>query len=264
MPDMRSLITTPLGWAVLLLLGVLVLWGLRRLRRRPRGPGIAAGAMALAVGASALVVVAANPTVADLLVVPLETTCDDAPQPDWARRGEPPEAILVLSAGFEGRSVAGGALSRAGLERTVEGVAAAARWPAAAIVFSGGPLDPSEYGAGQRMGEEAVRMGVAPGRVHVESLAQTTRGNAVHGARLLRERGWERIAVVTSATHMRRALGSLRAVDVDALPLCAGRRVVGGTIETEPFPRANALVATTEALHERLGLVYYRLRGWLR
>lgn len=258
---MRHLFTTPLGWALLLFASGLIMALRERLRRRDHPHlGVPIGLMAAALG---VLFLAANPTVADALSAGLEATCDAARRPDWAQAGEAPEVLLVLSAGWHGRPDPQGSLSRAGLERTVEAVAAARRWPLAAVVVTGGPSPGESAGSGERMAGDALRLGLDPARLSVEPLAQTTQGNAVYGAAFVKARGWTRVAVVTSGTHMRRALGSLRKEGIDAMPLCAGRRVTEGRIGFEPTPNAGALAATTEALHERIGLAYYRLRGWI-
>jgi uncharacterized SAM-binding protein YcdF (DUF218 family) len=88
-----------------------------------------------------------------------------------------------------------------------------------------------------------------------------TRQEAVAVARVCRERGWTRVLAVTSPTHSRRAAAALESegLTVIAVP----------SIETRfdledlhwPGDRREAFSAIA---HERLGLVYYRRKGWVR
>ena len=69
--------------------------------------------------------------------------------------------------------------------------------------------------------------------------------------------------LVTSATHMPRAIASFRKSGLDVAPWPADVR--GGYPPTSVFdflPDANALEMTTAAIKEWLGLAVYRLRGW--
>jgi uncharacterized SAM-binding protein YcdF (DUF218 family) len=60
--------------------------------------------------------------------------------------------------------------------------------------------------------------------VRQQGHTRNTREEAAAAARLVRERGWKRVGVVTSAWHMRRALGLFRRAGVDAVPLAADHR----------------------------------------
>ena len=87
-----------------------------------------------------------------------------------------------------------------------------------------------------------------------------TRDEAVAVARLCRERGWRRVLAVTSPTHTRRAAATLEkeGLVVIAVP----------SVETRfdlerlhwPGDRREAFGAIA---HERVGLVYYRRKGWI-
>jgi uncharacterized SAM-binding protein YcdF (DUF218 family) len=87
-----------------------------------------------------------------------------------------------------------------------------------------------------------------------------TRDEAVFASRLCRERGLCRLLVVTSPTHSRRACAALER---------EGLRVVSSPaietrfdVETLERPEER-LPAFGSVVHERLGLLYYRRRGWI-
>lgn len=68
-------------------------------------------------------------------------------------------------------------------------------------------------------------LGVPPDAI-VKQVGDTrnTREEAAAAARLLRERGWKRVGLITSAWHMRRALALFQRAGVPAVPLAADYR----------------------------------------
>jgi uncharacterized SAM-binding protein YcdF (DUF218 family) len=73
-------------------------------------------------------------------------------------------------------------------------------------------------------------------------------------AAVLRARGVASILLVTSMLHMRRAKLCFEKQGLRVSPAPVPR------IEGEPPERASMLA---QALHEYIGLAYYRLRGWI-
>ncbi|CAN5333385.1 YdcF family protein [soil metagenome] len=108
--------------------------------------------------------------------------------------------------------------------------------------------------------DQLVAWGIASDRVIVEDKAKNTRDNAVESARIIHERGFTTIVIVTSAFHMPRALGCFRAVglDVDTLPV----DYRGHERWNSWLPRARFLDDSTIALREWTGRGVYRLRGY--
>jgi len=88
------------------------------------------------------------------------------------------------------------------------------------------------------------------------------------------QRGWTSLLLVTSATHLPRSLATLRhaAPDVRIIPVACdfqlpdrqsfGTPTLAGSL-LSLLPSAEALVLTTTAMREHLGLLAYRLRGWI-
>ena len=134
------------------------------------------------------------------------------------------------------------------------------------VITSGGPAP--EAGSSQPssivMRDELVRLGVPPERIVLESASRTTHDEAVLIAPLLRSLGVQQVVLVTSETHMRRALGSFRAAGWNAVPAIATdpRRPVDRWQWVVPTDRG--LDATSDVVHEILGIPYYWLRGWWR
>jgi uncharacterized SAM-binding protein YcdF (DUF218 family) len=88
-----------------------------------------------------------------------------------------------------------------------------------------------------------------------------TRDEAKLVAEMFRLRGWRTLIVVTSPTHSRRACLALdhEGVEVVSSPSVETRF----DLETLDRP-GERLMAFGALTHERLGLVYYRWRGWIR
>lgn len=108
--------------------------------------------------------------------------------------------------------------------------------------------------------------GVPEQAIILEGESVNTYQNAINTRRLMDERGLKRVLLVTSALHMPRALATFRAVGVDALPSPTDYKVVNKEERTilDFLPEAEALLGTTRAMKEYLGLVVYRWRGWIR
>ncbi len=88
-----------------------------------------------------------------------------------------------------------------------------------------------------------------------------TREEAKLVAEMFRLRGWRTLLVVTAPTHSRRASASFEreGLDVVSSPSVETRF----DLETldRPGERLTAFGALT---HERLGLLWYRFKGWIR
>ena len=93
-----------------------------------------------------------------------------------------------------------------------------------------------------------------------------TRDEAARTLALMRERKWQRVILVTSANHMRRAEGVFRKAGVPVV--CVGCDFQGQSAldfdtRYELYPRTECFHRLNQVMHEWLGWYYYRLRGWI-
>ena len=94
-----------------------------------------------------------------------------------------------------------------------------------------------------------------------------TRHEAEKVAKLAQERGWKRVLLVTSASHMKRAVGVFRTttgleiIPVPSAFLTSVSIVTADT--TDIVPRAAGFVKLENWLHEQIGWRVYRWRGWI-
>jgi uncharacterized SAM-binding protein YcdF (DUF218 family) len=102
----------------------------------------------------------------------------------------------------------------------------------------------------------ALGLGVPRQASVIEHRSHRTADSARAVAEILPALGAKRVLLVTSRTHMRRALLAFRRAGVEALPA----NVPGPVAEAMPMGR---LVLTQSVVHEYVGLAYYWLRGWI-
>jgi uncharacterized SAM-binding protein YcdF (DUF218 family) len=112
------------------------------------------------------------------------------------------------------------------------------------------------------MGELLRRAGVSENLIWIESESTSTHQNAKNGARILRQHGITRIALVVDAQSMLRAAACFRKEGVDVTPAPSGFRSFG-SLGQELLPSWKAIRRNELSLHEFLGLTWYRLRGWI-
>jgi uncharacterized SAM-binding protein YcdF (DUF218 family) len=131
------------------------------------------------------------------------------------------------------------------------------------IISSGGHSDPDDraQASSLTMRDELVRLGVPQERILLESASRNTYDEAVLVAPMLRSLGIQQLVLVTSDTHMRRALGAFRAVGVKAVPAIAP----DARLPTRWFwwivPTDGGLELSREVTREVGGIPYYWLRG---
>ena len=155
-------------------------------------------------------------------------------------------------------------LDPVGAERTLEAVRVFKLLDAAWVISSGGEPDPNDpdLPSSLTMQKALVQLGVPADRIRAEQESRTTRDEAVIVAAMLPSLGVNHIVLVTSGMHMRRSLAVFRSAGVTAIPAIA-RDSIHSTMGVKRFlPSDTGLAESQSVLHEVLGLVYYRLRGW--
>jgi uncharacterized SAM-binding protein YcdF (DUF218 family) len=88
---------------------------------------------------------------------------------------------------------------------------------------------------------------------------RNTRTEALATATVAQARGWHRILLVTTPTHSRRALAAFKKLGLDVTSVPSSEPRFDMTLRL-PIDRLRALAAVSR---EYLGLLMYRLRGWI-
>jgi len=180
-------------------------------------------------------------------------------------------AIVILGSGstmvedWDGRTLA--ASDTAAMSRVLEASRVFRLIDPALVISSGGDPHPERGNppTGETMRTLLMDIGVPADRIMVETQSKTTREEALVVAPMLTAQGIQQVVLVTSETHMRRSLGTFRAVGINAIPAIAQEysrmrtKLIDLVLPTEKglsFASANA--------HEGLGTAYYWVRGWLK
>ncbi len=247
----------PVGISCLLILLGLVLVMLQRQRSRLQGFGI----FLLFSGLAVLWISSIAPT-ATWLTATLE-------------RDYPPRPIAEMPRADVG-IVLGGAIGGQAPPRVMPDLGGAADriWLAARLYHHGTvprllvvggnqPWMPEAAPEAEMIRDLLIEWGVPAAAIAVETGSQNTWQNAL-GARAAMQLSGDRTALlITSGTHMARAMATFRKAGLDVTPATAEVQVtVGGAFTLlNLLPNAGALNGTTVAFKEHVGLLVYRLMG---
>lgn len=249
----------PYTWLVLFLLVQMVLvlgpWASRRLGWI-RGLAVASFLIACTLGI---------PVISRSLMAPIEA--EFPPFDSLAHKRF--DAIVVLGGGAAGQGTLRptNELSESSMARTICGADLYARGVATRLLLSGG--DATAFGTGPEEAVEmkslAIRLGVPADAIVLETHSRTTYESAVEMQRRL---GQASIVLVTSASHIPRAVGLFKKQGLDVVPSPCGYFVKNYPVEwsLNPFdflPQVSAVQMSTYAINELVGVWVYRLTGKL-
>jgi uncharacterized SAM-binding protein YcdF (DUF218 family) len=131
------------------------------------------------------------------------------------------------------------------------------------LVFTGGRLPWGKQAEveGVLSMRAAVARGIPAERIVVTREVGNTVDESLAVADLMRERGWGKIVLVTSAWHMPRAARLFRAAGVNFVPFPVDFQINPGTSPTllDFLPGAAGLQRTETALREGYGILFYVL-----
>ena len=93
-----------------------------------------------------------------------------------------------------------------------------------------------------------------------------TRDEAINTLELANKHGWKKIALVTSAWHMRRSKALFEQVGFEVVPVGSdlqGITALENSWSFYPVPHNSGFNHLAWYMHEQIGWLYYKLRGWL-
>ena len=114
----------------------------------------------------------------------------------------------------------------------------------------------------ETMRELLTGAGVPPDKIWMEERAHNTHENAAFSAQILRQHGVRRIALVVDARSMHRAAACLRREGIEVVAAPSRFRYLSANLE-DWLPGWQAMRGNELTLHETLGLLWYRCRGWI-
>ena len=143
------------------------------------------------------------------------------------------------------------------------------------LVVSGGSVslrqDDPTPGEGALASQLALELGAPVAKIVANREGRNTAEELQALDALARRRGWRSLLLVTSASHLPRAVATARRLTrVTIVPVACdfqevditGRATLPSLIQGL-LPDAQALAGTTRSLKELIGLAVYRLRGWI-
>lgn len=169
--------------------------------------------------------------------------------------------VVVLGGGTSSdtRLPIAGRLSEASLARLIEGIRLHRQIPGSRLILSGGSV--FGYGAdAESMSALAVSLGIAPENIVTDAKSLDTEAQARNIREIVRN---DKFIMVTSASHMRRAVGLFKRVGLDPIPAPTHylSQMNGEISPADFYPGSGALRAAEAAVYEYLGIAWAKLRG---
>jgi uncharacterized SAM-binding protein YcdF (DUF218 family) len=210
--------------------------------------------------------IGATPAIGNGLVRALEVR-----HPALDRSGllpSPHARVVVLASGqqFRPDGTPAPELDADGWERLLAGIALWRR-VGGELILSGGPGHGPDDALAQRMRRIALEAGVPDAAIRPVGGGRNTRDDLANVAAQIQGRPPSPSApvyLVTSAMHMPRAMGTARAMGLQALPAPCGFRHLAAPTWRAWLPDNGDPTLWRDGLHEWIGLAVYRWRGWLR
>jgi uncharacterized SAM-binding protein YcdF (DUF218 family) len=223
------------------LLGVVLLFLPRRRRI----------ATSLLTSAIVLLLVLSSGKTATLLSSPLEYAYPKAPAP---RPDSPAKAIVVLTAYAtdDPDMPLSGRPSSSALFRIVEAVHLWRACQQCLVIVTG--MNPTT----KVTAESLVALGIPSTQIRIDSDAANTGGSAVNVRTLL---GDQVFYLVTSAAHMPRSMGVFLKQGLRPIPAPTDHQVPRNVSHAEWKPTSLSLHFSDLAVHEHIGILWYRLTG---
>ncbi len=181
--------------------------------------------------------------------------------PPYRHDGQPVAGIIVLGGGLEtGITTARQQLSiNSAGERVIAMADLARRYPLAKVIYTGGGAPVSEAETARRF---ATTLGIDPSRIMVEGASRNTIENGRFTRAMVLPQPGERWLLVTSASHMPRAMGVFRKQGFDPIAYPVDYHTTGTSSDYGPFRTVvQGLGYTDIALKEVVGLAAYWVMG---
>lgn len=229
---------------------VIALLGLALRRRWPTLGGT------LAILAITALIALSLPFIAQQLLAGIEHEVKPLPSEGWQA-----QAIVVLAGGRleAAPEYRGDTVSAATLERLRYG-ARLQRATGLPLLVTGGSVYGEKVPEAELM-RQALEQDFQVTPKWIEGQSRNTYENATYSKTILAATSVQRVILVTHASHMPRAEWAFRQVGFDTIAAPTGFESVDDNRRLTDFmPSAHGLHQSSRALHEHLGLWWYRLR----
>lgn len=215
--------------------------------------------------AAVLMLVLSLPVIPNAMVLHVEREFAAPREADVARLAARGDAQIVVLSGGWFRRTEGGYEVEMGSNSWERTWAAVALWRriGGTLIFSGAPLPDGSDSVAQRMAEVARQLGVPADRVLAETQSRNTFENLnFTKSRFHLDSDARPIVLVTSALHMPRSVAIAGRLGLSVLPYPCDLRAERRIHWRMWLPGNDGLANIEEAMHEWVGLLAYRMRGW--
>jgi uncharacterized SAM-binding protein YcdF (DUF218 family) len=133
------------------------------------------------------------------------------------------------------------------------------------VIVSGGHnnADPKWSLEASALRDLLIRCGIPESRIMLDSGSLNTRDHSVNLVRMLKDHKIDQFVLVTSPSHMRRAIRAFRTQGVEPVPSPSMGPMDGKSGWSVFWPSTEALEYTQEIMHEYFGLAYYFMKGYV-
>lgn len=145
------------------------------------------------------------------------------------------------------------------------------------ILLSGGSitwLDSRISTSAEEMASVISLLGVPDDAIWLQTESRNTHEDALYSDQILKTKGVKRIILITSAAHMPRSVALFKHLGLEVIPAPTDYAITqaGWDNLTQPniavqflnlFPNINNMGVTTSVVKEYLGMLVYRLQGWM-
>ncbi len=173
-------------------------------------------------------------------------------------------AIVVLGGGIQENSLdyqGSDELSRFAMMRVIYAAKIARKTGFDVYATGGTPLTQEAESEASIMRRWLIWFGVPSTHIHSENKANTTWENALLTQKMLAQKDINTIILVTSAWHMPRSVWCFQAQGLNIIPAPTDYLTEQEPYDMRSFiPSWNVLADSSYALHEYLGLFWYRLK----
>lgn len=153
------------------------------------------------------------------------------------------------------------------VERILTGIQLVKQDYANILLLSGGTgsLYHQEKKEAPLLRQFAIDFGIPESQILIESTSRNTYENALHSKRVMQEHGISQIILVTSANHLPRAMACFYNVGIKPIPYPVDFRFTpnGDYHLSDLIPTVGAFRKTSYILHEYIGLLAYKLNGYI-
>ncbi len=178
------------------------------------------------------------------------------------------DAIVVLSGMVSlDKSSSGQIEFGEGVDRILAGIRLLKQGAGKRLILSGGSGDLYNQSKSEaRLLEQfALELGVPQGKLLVEPNSRNSYENALYTKTLMEEHGIPSIILVTSASHLPRAMGCFRKLGIEPIPYGVDYHARAPYVPrlNDIIPNAGNFHQTSYALHEYIGILMYKMSGYL-